>query len=195
VSDQPLPVGTDDADDVIPPPAGKYVLDPMHTFAEFRVRHIVVGKVRGRFDSISGEFVVTSDPERLFSDAEVRIDASSIDTNVEARDEDLRSERFFDVGNFPTLTFRSTESRRASANVWTIDGELTIRKITRPVSLDATVRGAKHDTHGNTKIGLTARASLSRSDFELTTELLEESGSAGGTDIEIEVDLEAVLKR
>ena len=141
-----------DLDGVMPPPAASYALDPVHTFAEFRVRHLIVGKVCGRFDSIGGDFDITDDPEHLFGDVEVRIAAASI----EARDKDLRSARFFDVENFPTITFRVNGGAKAEANVWTVSGDLTIRHITRPI-------------------------------------LVLESGDAGGPNVEIGVDLEAVL--
>jgi len=100
------------------PPAGHYRLDPQHTFAQFGVRHMLVGQVDGRFDSLAGVFVVLDDPDRLFEGIDVRIDAASIDTNVAARDEDLRSGRFFDVASFPELAFRGTESRRLAENGW-----------------------------------------------------------------------------
>jgi len=185
---------TDLNDGVMTPPTGSYALDPVHTFAEFRVRHLVVGKVCGRFDSISGDFVIGEDAEHLFGHVEVRIDAASIDTNVEARDEDLRSARFFDVENFPAITFRGTGSSKVAVNVWTVSGDLTIRHVTNPITLEVTVRGAKPNAHGQVKVGLTATAHATRADFDLTTELVQESGGAGGPDVEIEVDVEAVLR-
>jgi polyisoprenoid-binding protein YceI len=178
----------------MPPPGGSYALDPVHTFAEFRVRHLVIGKVRGRFDSISGDFAITDDPEHLFGHVEVRIDAASIDTNVEARDDDLRSARFFDVENFPVIRFRGSGSSKVAISVWTVSGDLTIRHVTHPITLEVTVRGARPDAHGQVKVGLTATARATRADFELTTELMQESGDAGGPDVEIEVDVEAVLR-
>jgi polyisoprenoid-binding protein YceI len=157
---------TDLNDGVMPPPAGSYAFDPVHTFAEFRVRHLIVGKVRGRFDSISGDFVISHDPANFFGHVEVR---------------------FFDVENFPAITFRGSGGTQAAANVWIVSGDLTIRHITRPIILDVTVRGANRDTRGKTKVGLTATAPATRADFELTTELLQESGDASGSDIEIEI--------
>ena len=174
------------------PRAGRYRLDPKHTFAQFAVRHLVVGRVDGRFDSLAGEFVVVDDADRLFEGIDVRIDAASIDTNVQARDEDLRSGRFFDVASFPELTFQSSGSWRQAENVWAIIGELTIRAVTRQVSLEAAVRGTTIDPRGKTRIGLTARTALARTDFDLTTELAQESGPDGGLDIEVRVDVEAI---
>lgn len=87
------------------PPPGLYRSDPMHTFVEFRVKHLIIGRVDGRFDTVEGAFRITDDAERLFDKIEVRVEAASVDTNLDARDEDLRSVRFFDVANFPLLTF------------------------------------------------------------------------------------------
>jgi polyisoprenoid-binding protein YceI len=166
----------------------------LHTFAQFGVKHLVVGRVDGRFNSIQGEFVVTDDPDRPFDRIDVRADAASVDTKVEPRDDDLRSPRFFDVVNFPTLTFRGNTTARIGDSSWTVAGELTIRDVTRRISFDVVVRGATIDPQGNTKIGATATTELARPDFGLTTEIQQESGDAGGADVQIQIDIEAILK-
>jgi len=154
---------------------------------------MIVGLVDGRFNTIEGEFVVTADAERLFDRIEVRVDAASVDTKVEARYEDLRSDRSFDVLTFPLITFTGADCALVSNPLWTVDGELTIRDVTCSVMLAVTVRGVTSDSHGRTRIGLTATATLARADFGLTTELAQESGPEGGFDVEIGVDVEAVL--
>ena len=136
-----------------------------------------------------------SNADKLFDEIDVQIDAASIDTNVEARDQDLRSARFFDVANFPTLAFRGRECARNTTDEWVVTGDLTIRGIARTVPLTLTMRGARTDQHGNTRLGLGATAELLRSDFDLTTELLQESGTGAGPDIELEINLEAILQR
>src|SRR6478609_4250009 len=88
------------------PAPGAYRIDPVHTFVDFDVRHLIVGRVRGRFDSFEGEFTVVDDTEQLIGDFEARFDAASIDTKVEMRDKDLRGGRFFDSTAFPTITLR-----------------------------------------------------------------------------------------
>lgn len=180
-------------DEVLLPPPGRYLLDPVHTFAGFRVKHMIVGLVDGRFNTIEGEFVVTDDAERLFDRIDARVDAASVDTKVEARDEDLRSDRFFDVRTFPLITFTGVDCALVGNPLWTVTGELTIRDAARVVALEVTVRGATVDPHGRTRIGLTATTPLARGDFDLTTELAQESGPEGGFDVEVRVDVEAVL--
>lgn len=166
----------------------------MHTFAQFRVKHLLVGMVDGRFNGIDGTFRVTDDVEMLFDQIEVRVDASSVDTKVEARDEDLRSARFFETASFPVITYRGTDSSQLDEALWSVAGELTIRDVTRLVALQVELRGATLDGRGNTRVGLSATTKLSRSDFNLTTELLQESGEASAVDIDVRVDLEAVLQ-
>lgn len=173
---------------------GAYRFDPVHTFAQFRVKHLIVGLVDGRFDSIKGEFCVTDNAKALFDRIDVRIDAAGIDTGVGARDEDLRSARFFDAARFPMLTFKGTDSAQVSEALWAVAGDLTIRAVTHRIALDVTLRGATVGQRGMTRIGLTAATKASRSDFDLTTELLQESGETGALDVEIQLDVEAVLE-
>ena len=177
------------------PVPGVYDVDPVHTFVVFGVRHLVVGKVRGRFDSFEGDLTIVKDPEQLFGAFEVRFAAASVDTQVERRDRDLRSARFFDAEAFPTATLRGGRARHVTGSQWTVEAELTIREITHPVSMDVVVRGVALDAHGKTKASLAVTTQLQRSDFGLTTELLEESGSPGtGPDVEITADIEAFLR-
>lgn len=174
-------------------PTGLYRLDPVHTFAVFSVRHAIVGRVDGRFDTIAGSFVVTDDRSAPFDRIEVDIDAASVDTKVDARDDDLRSERFFDVTAFPSLTFRGRGRQRKDGGELEIAGDLTIRDVTQPVTFDTTVRGATVDSHGRTRMGAAATAALARRDFGLTTELEQESGDSSRPDIHVRLDIEAVL--
>jgi polyisoprenoid-binding protein YceI len=176
------------------PVPGVYDVDPVHSFVVFRVRHLVVGKVRGRFDSFEGDLTIVEDPEQLFGAFEVSFATASVDTQVEMRDQDIRSPRFFDAEAFPTATLRGGRARRMAGSRWTVEAELTIREVTHPVSLEVAVRGAL-DAHGKTKAALAVTTELQRSDFGLTTELLPESGSPGtGPDVEISVDVEAFLR-
>jgi polyisoprenoid-binding protein YceI len=119
----------------------------------------------------------------------------SVDTQFEMRDEDLRSARFFDAARFPTISLKGDMSRRTVGDRWVVNGELTFRAVGRPVALDVTLRGMTHDAHGKAKAALRVATAIERSDFELTTELREESGEPGtGPDVEISADVEAFLR-
>lgn len=175
-------------------PAGYYRFDPVHTFAVFSVRHLLVGRVDGRFNTLEGGFLVIDDADRPFDEVDVRIDVASVDTKVERRDEDLRGSRFFEVERFPAMTFQGGATGRRDAGGWAVAGELTIRAIARTVTCDVIVRGATTDPRGHTRIGATATTALTRRDFGLTTELQQESGDGTGPDVEVRLDIEAVLE-
>jgi polyisoprenoid-binding protein YceI len=177
------------------PPPGVYDVDPVHTFVAFRARHLVVGRVDGRFTAFQGQFTVGQDPARPLDHFEVTFETASLDTHVKMRDDDLRSARFLDAEHFPTIHLSGGTSSRGEGDQWTVDAELTIRGVTRPVSLEVSFRGMAVDEGGKTKAALTVAAKIYRSDFELTTELREESGEPGtGPDVEIRADVEAFLR-
>ena len=175
-------------------PVGAYRVDPVHTFAAFSVKHMIVGRVDGRFNTIAGTFVVSDDPDRRFDLIEVSLDAAGIDTQVEARDQDLRSARFFDTAVFPNLTFRGRGAERSDEDGLVVSGDLTIRDAVQAVSFDFDVRGATLDAHGRTRMGATATTALTRRDFGLTTELEQESGDSDEPDVHVRLDIEAVLE-
>jgi polyisoprenoid-binding protein YceI len=174
-------------------PPGFFRVDPVHTFAGLRVTHLVFGLVDGRFNNLEGEFTVTDDAERIFDAIALRVEAASVDTHVAARDDDLRSTRFFDAANFSLITFEGDDCVRTGDSRWAVAGDLAPRDVSRRIALDVIVRGVMIDGRGKTRIGLSGTTKLARSDFELTTELEQESGTAGGFDVEIGVDVEAVL--
>ncbi len=134
------------------PPAGTYVLDPAHTRLGFAVRHMAVSKVRGGLNAFEGILDIGEDP--LDSKAKVTIDASSVDTRDEARDNHLRSNDFFDVEHHPNWTFESTAVRPSGRGEWDVDGDLTIRGVTRPVTLRTVLEGVVRDPYGNQRVGL-----------------------------------------
>ena len=175
-------------------PVGAYRVDPVHTFAAFSVKHMIVGRVDGRFNTIAGTFVVSDDPDRRFDLIEVSLDAAGIDTQVEARDQDLRSARFFDTAVFPNLTFRGRGAERPGGDGLVVSGDLTIRDAVQAVSFDFDVRGTTLEAHGRTRMGATATTALSRRDFGLTTELEQESGDSDEPDVHVRLDIEAVLE-
>lgn len=143
-------------------------LDPPHSSAQFAVRHLGISTVRGTFTKLSGTARYdAADPKD--NSVEVTIDTASVDTRVEMRDNDLRSDHFFDVQKFPTMTFRSTKIESAGIDKLKITGDLTIRGITKPVTLD--VDGPSkpvNDGQGHSRMGVSAAGILNRTDFGMT---------------------------
>ena len=176
------------------PAAGEYQIDPVHTFAEFGVQHIVVGQVRGRFDSVSGKIKIAEDP--LLSTIEFTIDTSSINTHHKDRDADLRSTRFFDVEKYPSMTFVSTGIRTEPKGQFLVEGNLTLREVTRKVSLNVRFSGIVDDPWGNTRVAFQAKTRLNRKDFGLLADLERETGGLPvGNDVKVKVAVEALLKK
>lgn len=145
--------------------AGNWKIDPMHTSAQFSVRHLAVSTVRGAFTKVSGSATFDpADPSKTALDA--TIDASSVDTRVDMRDKDLRSANFLDVEKFPTLTFRAKQTKAAGAGKLQITGDLTIHGVTKEVVLDVDGPSAAiKDPWGNQRIGASASTKIKRQDF------------------------------
>jgi len=174
------------------PAAGTYTIDPVHSHIGFVVRHIMLAKVRGRFDSFQGSLTIGEDPVQ--SSVEVTVDTASVDTREEQRDGHLRSPDFLDVERFQAMTYRSTKVSHAGGDRWTVDGELTVHGVTRPVRLDVTFEGAAKDPWGNTRAAFSATAEVNREDFGLTwNQLLETGGVLVGKQVKIELEAEAIL--
>ena len=186
-------VGTRTVDGVQLPEAGRWEIDRSHSSVEFAVRHLMVSKVRGRFGEFSGSLHIGEIPED--SSVEVVIDAASIDTRDSGRDEHLRSPDFLDTATYPTLAFRSTAVRRAGKR-WEVDGELTVRGVTRPVTLDVEFEGAATSPWGQQVASFTAGTELDREDFGLTwNQALETGGVLVGRKVRIELSVEAILQQ
>jgi polyisoprenoid-binding protein YceI len=174
------------------PAPGSYEIDPLHTMAEFSVRHLGLAKVRGRFAELSGTITIAEVVEE--STVQVTLQAASIDTREKDRDTHLRSPDFLHAERHPTLEFRST-AVRAGGPGWQVDGELTIRDVTRPVTLDVEFEGAAKDPWGATRIGFTASTEINREDFGLTwNQALETGGWLVGKQVKIDISAEAVQK-
>jgi polyisoprenoid-binding protein YceI len=142
--------------------AGTWQLDPNHSDVGFVVGHLVMSKVHGRFDAFSGTVVTDEDLAR--ASVTVSIDAASVDTHLPVRDNQVRSADFLDVEHFPTVTFVSTAVRDEGGRYF-VDGDLTIRGTTRPVTLDLTVNGFSPDTFGATRASFSATTTIDRIDF------------------------------
>jgi polyisoprenoid-binding protein YceI len=176
------------------PPAGTWELDKAHTHVGFVARHLMVAKVRGRFQDFSGTIHIAEAPED--SSVDVTIQAASIHTDTGQRDDHLRSPDFLDVERFPTLTFRSTNVELTSDDTLRVTGDLTIKDVTRPVVLDVTYEGTTPDPWGGTRAGFSATTELDREDFDITwNAALETGGVVVGKKVRIELDIEASLAR
>jgi polyisoprenoid-binding protein YceI len=173
------------------PAAATWDVDASHSSAGFRVRHLMVSHVRGHLGPVSGSvFIDDGAIER--SRVDIAIDARGIDTRDPKRDEHLRSADFLDVANHPQVTFRSTEVRRGERDQLLVTGDLTIRGVTRPVTLEVDpLSPVIADPWGNTKRGATARTRLNRKDWGLTWNLaLETGGLVVGDEVAIEIEVE-----
>jgi polyisoprenoid-binding protein YceI len=172
--------------------AGTWTIDPVHSEVGFSVRHMMVSKVRGRFTSFSGEIVTGADPLDSSVTAEIALD--SIVTGQEQRDAHIRSADFFDVENHPTMTYRSA-GVRAHGDGYVVDGELTLRGVTKDVPLALELNGFGPDPYGGTRAGFTATADISRSDFGVSYNAAIEGGGVVVSDkVTIQLEIEAVLK-
>jgi len=174
----------------------KWTLDPAHTQIEFAVKHMMFTTVRGQFSKFEGALDLDRESPET-SSIEVTIDASSIDTGVKDRDEHLRSDDFFDVQKFPEITFRSTDVSGSitEGDELEVTGDLTIRDVTREVTLDARFEGTGTDPWGGTRAGFTATTKIDRRDFGLEwNQALETGGVLVGHDITITLQVQAVLQ-
>ena len=174
------------------PATTTWKIDPVHSLAEFKVRHMMITHVKGHFTAVSGELVVDEN-DIAKSRIQASVDAASINTRDAQRDAHLKSADFFDVEKYPTLTFRSTRITRSDGNLEAA-GELTIHGVTREVVFD--VEGPTpptKDPWGNLRIGLSATTKISRKDFGLTWNAsLETGGMLVGDEVTITLEVEFI---
>jgi polyisoprenoid-binding protein YceI len=173
-----------------------YTIDPVHSTAGFKVRHLMVSNVRGEFSGITG--TVVFDPENpANSKVEATIDATTINTRDEQRDQHLKSAEFLDVEKFPKITFVSKKVAPAGGGEWKVTGDLTIHGVTREVTLDGESPAAEaRDPWGNMKSGLSASHKLNRRDFGLVWNMaLETGGVLVGDEIAIHLELELARQK
>lgn len=166
-------------------------LDPAHTLVEFSAKHLMISTVKGRIADVEGTIYVDGD-EPTNSSVEATLNAVTLDTRIEQRDQHLRSADFLDVEKFPKITFRSTEIQGDEQN-FKLTGDLTIREITRPITLDVTFEGQTKDPWGGERLGFSASGKLDRRDFGLTWNVLLESGGLTvSNEIKIQIEVEAI---
>jgi len=181
-------------DDRVIPVAGVYEIDGPHTSVEFVTRHLVITKVRGRFNDVRGRITIGEDPES--SHVEVQIATRSLSTGSDDRDTHLRSADFFDVDQFPWITFISTAVRARPDETWELDGDLTVRDVTRKVTLHVEFDGAAMSPFGDERIGFTAATNVEREDFGLTWNVaLEAGGLLIDKTARIELAVQAIARR
>lgn len=173
--------------------ATTWTIDPVHSHAEFKVRHMMITNVKGRFTDIKG--TLEFDPTDVTkSKITATIAAASIDTRDADRDTHLKSADFLDVEKFPTLTFTSTRITKAGSGELKVEGDLTIRGVTRPVVFE--VEGPSEpgkDPWGNMRIGWEATTKINRKDFGLAwNAALETGGFLVGDEVTISLDVQAV---
>lgn len=176
------------------PSTSTWTIDPSHTLVEFSAKHMMITTVKGRFADVKG--TVTLDeaaPDR--SSAEVEIAAASIDTRTEQRDQHLKSADFLEVEKYPTITFRSRKvegARGEPGKSFRVIGDLTIRGVTREVTLDATYEGRGRDPWGGERVSFSADTKIDRRDYGLTwNAALETGGVLVSNEIKIHVEVQA----
>jgi polyisoprenoid-binding protein YceI len=186
-------ISFDPATTVLQDIAGEYTLDPTHSRLGFSTRHAMVTTVRGSFKEFSGEAVVNTE-QPADSSVSVTIKADSIDTGVADRDGHLRSADFFDVETYPEISFVSTDVER-NGDDWTITGDLTIKGVTKPVTIEFESTGSARDPFGNTRIGFEGRTTINRKDWGLSwNAALETGGFLVSDKIKLDFDISAIAK-
>ena len=168
----------------------KWNLDITHSQAEFSVKHLMISTVRGRFKTLEGSG--ETNPDGTLKQVELRIDVSSIDTNNSQRDDHLRSPDFFDAAKLPKLTFKSTKIEQAGGDV-TITGDLTMKDVTKPVTLKGEFSSPVKDPWGNQRSALNVSGDLNRTDWGLGWNMaLEAGGFVVSEKVKLSVEVEAV---
>jgi polyisoprenoid-binding protein YceI len=180
-------------DGVEVPPAGTYAIDGSHTQAGFVVKHLMISKVRGSFSDVQGSVTIADDPTE--SSVEVTVQTASVQTRDENRDGHLRSPDFFDSEQFPVMSFRSTGVTHVKGDRWDVQGELTIKDVTKPLTLEASFEGAATKPEamgGGLSLGFSATGKINREEFGLTWNApLETGGVVVGKDVTLEIESEA----
>jgi polyisoprenoid-binding protein YceI len=173
--------------------ARAYTIDKAHSEVTFQVRHLLT-KVRGRFSDFTGTVQFDEEqPER--SAVSLTIDAVTVDTNNSDRDQHLRSDDFFAVGTYPTITFKSSRVVRTNADTYDVSGTLTIRGVAQEIILPVTYLGTANDPWGNARAGFETDITVNRKDFGLTwNAALETGGFLVGDDVRISLSIQAIAE-
>ena len=176
------------------PPVGTWSLDTTHTDVSFTARHLMVTKVRGRFPVQSGTVTIAENP--LESSVVAVIDVAGVNSGESGRDDHLRNSDFFDVEHYPTITFRSTKVEDAGDGEYKVTGDLTIKDVTRPVTLDLEYLGTVTSPWGDQRAGFSATAEISRKEWGIEYNMaLEAGGVVIGDKVKLNIDAETVLQK
>jgi polyisoprenoid-binding protein YceI len=176
------------------PAVGTWTLDPAHTDVTFTARHLMVTRVRGRFPLAAGRVVIAENP--LESSVEATVEVARVDSGDAGRDEHLRSPDFFDVDHHPTVSFRSTGVEAAGDGAYRLTGDLTIKDVTKPVTLDLEYLGTISSPWGDRRAGFSASTEVSRKDWGLNWNVaLEAGGVVVGDKIKLNIDAETILQK
>jgi polyisoprenoid-binding protein YceI len=170
--------------------ATKWAIDPMHSEVQFKVKHLVISTVTGSFKNFEGTVETEGDD---FSNAKINfsVDVSSINTNQEQRDGHLKSADFFDAEKYPHISFESTSVTKESDENYKLTGNLTIKGVTKPVTLEVEHGGIATDFYGNTKAGFEIEGKINRKEFGLTWDGVTEAGSiVVGEDIKLNINIQ-----
>jgi polyisoprenoid-binding protein YceI len=174
-------------------PTGKWVIDPVHSSVAFSIRHMIAARAKGRFNKFKGSFNIKDPIEE--STIEVEIDAASVDTSNEQRDNHLRSPDFLDVEKYPKIIYKSDKFTLKSPTSGVAHGQLTIRDKTLPVDLNVELIDVATGLGGKTYAGFTATTEINRHDWEVKWNTpLETGGLMLGDKVKIEIDVEASLE-
>jgi len=170
-------------------------IDPQHTAASFAVKHLMISTVRGEFKGVTGT-VNWDDQDITKSTVDVVIDAKTVDTSEPQRDADLKSEKFFDVAKYPTITFKSKKVEQVSVGKLKVTGDLTIHGITKEAVLDVEGPSASvKDPWGNTRVAISATTKVNRQDYGVKWNAnIDGGGVVVGDDVNITIDMEMIKK-
>ena len=174
--------------------AATYKIDPAHSAVTFRITHLTISRVQGRFDRFSGSIEYEAGKPKLWK-AEASIETASVNTNSEKRDEHLRGANFFDVAKFPAMTFKSAKVSDLKGMKGKLHGELTLLGVAKPVVLDVEGSGPVKDPWGGERMGAVAKTRIKRKDFGMVwNKALDSGGLMIGDEVEIVLELECVLE-
>ena len=172
-----------------------YEIDPSHSTVGFKIRHLAISSVPGRFADFSG--TIEFDPKQIDkSHADASIAIKSINTDNNKRDDHLRGADFFDEAKHPAITFKTTKVEPVSESTFKATGDLSMHGVTKPVTLDVEYTGSATDPWGNKRIGFAATTSLSRKDFGITwNKALDAGGVVLGDEVKVTLEIEGIEKK
>jgi len=173
-------------------PAGTYDIDPVHSKVGFEIGHLVISTVEGKFDQYTGEIVAGAKPEAVSSNVEIQ--TASVNTGNGNRDKHLKSPDFFDAEKFPKVTFKSSKIVFKGSKI-EVPGELTIKGVTKPVTLEGKYLGTIKDMQGSDRMAAQLETKIKRNDFGLTWNKMIEAGPVVGEEVTISLKIEAVKKK